>query len=207
MALSVLGVRVLHSQIVQRTLAELGHRLPGFEVFGLLVLAAVPNLFVPRSGFGTLALSLRARHGIPFAISSSLALPLAALDLIVISAVGLAVQTAVVGLAHPHAPVIAATFARGAARPAARRLVVRVPLRMPFAPPRLRALPRAPRRRLGAARRQPPLRAARRLAARRHLRAAPAAPDARVRRARLPPDLAGLRGRVAARRRDVPVSP
>jgi uncharacterized membrane protein YbhN (UPF0104 family) len=138
MALSVLGVRVLHSQIVQRTLAELGHRLSGSEVFGLSVLAAVPNLFVPRSGFGTLALSLRARHGIPFAISSSLVLPLAALDLIVISAVGLAVQTAVVGLAHPHAPVIAAIFALVLVAGCA-GLVVRVPLRMPFGPRRVRA--------------------------------------------------------------------
>jgi len=138
MVLCVLGVRVAHSQIVRGTLAEFGHRLPGFEVFALSVLAAVPNLFVPRSGFGTLALALRARHGVPFAISTSLVLPLAALDLIVISAVGLAVQAGVVGLAHPHAPIIAAVFAVSLLAGCV-ALLVRVPMRLPFGPPRLRA--------------------------------------------------------------------
>ena len=138
MALSVVGVRLLHGEIVRRTLAELGHRLPGFEVFGLSVLAAVPNFFVPRSGFGTLALALRARHGVPIAVSSSLVLPLAALDFLFIAAAGLAVQIGVVGLDHPHAPVIAATFGV-VLLAAAAGLLVRVPMRLPFGPPRLRA--------------------------------------------------------------------
>jgi Mg2+-importing ATPase len=138
MALCVLGIRLLHGEIVRRTLAEIGHRLPGFEVFALSVLAAVPNFFVPRSGFGTLALALRARHGVPLAVSSSLVLPLAALDFIFIAATGLAVQIGVVGLDHPHAPVIALIFGvvllAGCAG-----LLVRVPLRLPFGPPRVRA--------------------------------------------------------------------
>jgi uncharacterized membrane protein YbhN (UPF0104 family) len=138
MAVCVLGVRVAHTQIVRGTLAELGHRLPGFDVFGLSVLAAVPNLFVPRSGFGTLALALRARHGVPFAITTSLVLPLAALDLIVVSASGLAVQIGVVGLSHPHAPAIAAAFAASLLAGCA-GLLLRVPMRASFAPPRVRA--------------------------------------------------------------------
>jgi uncharacterized membrane protein YbhN (UPF0104 family) len=137
MALCVLGVRVLHGQIVGRTLAELGHRLPAFEVFGLTMLAAVPNLLVPRSGFGSLAVALRARHGVPFSASTSM-VPLAVLDLIVISAAGLAMQVGVVGLGHPHAPLIAAAFALSLLAGSA-GLLLRVPLRLPFGPLRVRA--------------------------------------------------------------------
>jgi uncharacterized membrane protein YbhN (UPF0104 family) len=138
MALCVLGVRVLHSEIIRRTLAELGHRLPPFEVFGLSVLSAVPNLLVPRSGFGALSMGLRARHGVPLAVSGSLALPLAALDMVVISAAGLAVQTLAFGLTRPRALLIAGVFA-GVLVASSASVALRVRLRIPFGPPRLRA--------------------------------------------------------------------
>ena len=138
MALCVLGVRVLHSEIIRRTLAELGYRLPPFEVFGLSVLSAVPNLLLPRSGFGALSMGLRARHGVPLAVSGSLALPLAALDMVVIAGAGLAVQTLAFGLARPHSLLIAGTFA-GVLVACSATVVLRVRLRIPFGPPKLRA--------------------------------------------------------------------
>lgn len=136
MALCVIGVRVLHSEIIRRTLGELGHRLPPLDVFGLSVLAAVPNLLLPRSGFGALSLGLLARHGVPLAISGSLALPLAALDMIVISTAGLGVQALVFGFARPHSAVIALTFA-GVLVACSAALLVPIRFRLPFGPQRL----------------------------------------------------------------------
>jgi len=138
MALCVLGVRVLHSEIIRRTLAELGYQLPPLEVFGLSVLSAVPNLLLPRTGFGALSMGLRARYGVPLSVSGSLALPLAALDMVVIAAAGFAVQTLVFGLASSRALLIAVTFA-GVLVASSASVVLRVRLRIPFGPPRLRA--------------------------------------------------------------------
>jgi uncharacterized membrane protein YbhN (UPF0104 family) len=142
----VLGVRALHSEIIRRTLAELGHRLPAFEVFGLSMLAAVPNLLLPRSGFGALGVALRARHGVPLAITASLVLPLAVLDLIVVSAAGLGVQAAAFGFEAPHAPLVGATFA-GVLLASCASLLLRVRLRIGLAPARVRGF----LERLGAA--------------------------------------------------------
>ena len=146
MAACVLGVRALHSEIIRRTLAELGHPLPAFEVFGLSMLAAVPNLLLPRTGFGALGVALRTRHRVPLAISASLVLPLAVLDLIVVTAAGLAVQAAAFGFAQPHAPLVGATFAAVLLATCA-SLSLRVRVRIPFAPARVQSF----LERLGAA--------------------------------------------------------
>lgn len=159
MAACVLGVRVLHSEIIRRTLAELGHRLAAFELLGLSMLSAVPNLLLPRSGFGALGVALRARHGVPLSITGSLLLPLAVLDLMVVSAAGLAVQALAFGFARPHAALIGASFA-GVLAAAAASLFLRMRVRVPFAPPRLRGF----LERLGAAWTQ--LRGSRRFVAR-----------------------------------------
>jgi uncharacterized membrane protein YbhN (UPF0104 family) len=136
MAAAVIGVRMLHSEIIRRTLAALGHRLPAFEVFALAVLAAVPNLLVPRSGFGALGVALRARHGVPLAATGSLLLPLAVIDLMVVAAAGLAVQTLCFGFRDPRGALIAATFA-GVLSISGASLFLRPSL--PFAPARLRS--------------------------------------------------------------------
>jgi len=136
MAITVLGVRAFHSEIIRRTLAALGHRVAPFEVFALSVLAAVPNMLVPRSGFGALGVALRARHGVPLAASSSLILPLAVIDLMVVAVGGLWVQTLWFGFADPRAPWIAATFA-GVFAVSGASLFLR--LHLPFGPARVRS--------------------------------------------------------------------
>jgi uncharacterized membrane protein YbhN (UPF0104 family) len=136
MAACVIAVRALHSEIIRQTLAELGHRLARFEVFALTVLAAVPNMLVPRSGFGALGVALRARHGVPLASTGSLVLPLAVMDLIVVSAAGLGAQALLFGFADPRARWIAAVFA-AVWLAAVAGLFVRV--RVPFAPARLQS--------------------------------------------------------------------
>jgi uncharacterized membrane protein YbhN (UPF0104 family) len=137
MAACLLLQRVLHSELVRRTLAELGHRLASFEVFALTMLSALGNLVVPRSGFGALGVSLRARHGVPFSTSGSLLLPLALLDLLVVSGAGLLIQLAAFGLARPRAPLVAATFA-GSLLACLAISWLPLPARLPFAPPRVR---------------------------------------------------------------------
>jgi uncharacterized membrane protein YbhN (UPF0104 family) len=134
MALSVVVVRVLFSELTRHTLAQLGHRIAAFEVFGLTVLSAVPNLLVPRSGFGALGMVLRARHGVPLATSGSLLLPLTVLDLLVVATLGLLVQATLIGFERPHSALIAAAFA---AVLVAAGIALFVRVQVPFAPPRL----------------------------------------------------------------------
>ena len=139
MAVCVLGVRVLHSEIIRRTLAELGHRLPAFEVFGLSVLSAVPNLLLPRSGFGALEPRIAGaprraagrqrvagpaargpRHGRDLGRRASRCRPWRS------------------ACAARTRRCIALTFA-GVLLVSGASVVLRVRLRVPFAPPRLRA--------------------------------------------------------------------
>jgi len=132
MALSVVAVRVIFSELTRHTLAALGHRIGSFEIFALTVLSAVPNLLVPRSGFGALGMALRARHGVPLATSGSLLLPLTVLDLLVVAALGLAVQAMQIGFERPHSGLIAVTFA---AVFAAAGVALFLRVQVPFAPP------------------------------------------------------------------------
>lgn len=134
MAMIALIVRVIFSELTRHTLAELGHRIAAFEIFGLTMLSAVPNLLVPRSGFGALGVALRARHGVPLAVSGSLLLPLTVIDLLVVAALGLAVQASLIGFGRPHSEVIAAIFA---AVLVAAGVALFLRVRVPFAPARL----------------------------------------------------------------------
>lgn len=135
MAVSVVLARWIFSDIARHTLATLGHPIARFEVFALTVLSAVPNLLVPRTGFGALGVALRARHGVPLAVSGSLLLPLSVLDLVVVAAAGLIVQATLIGFTPPHSGAIAATFA-GVFAVACAALFP--PVRVPFAPAPLR---------------------------------------------------------------------
>lgn len=130
----VVVVRLLAAEIMRDTLARLGHALPRLQIFWLSALSSVSSLLVPRAGFGAFGLALRMRHGVPFAASSSLLLPLSVLDLIVVGVAGLGVQAWLAAAERPASPLLTLVFA---ATLVAALGALFVGPRLPFAPARL----------------------------------------------------------------------
>ena len=129
----VVAVRLLAGEVMRDTLARLGHALRLGSIFWLSALSSVSSLLLPRAGFGALGLALRVRHGVPFAASSSLLLPLSVLDLVVVGVAGLGLEAWLAASGRASA-LLTAVFA---ATLAAALAALFVGPRLPYAPARL----------------------------------------------------------------------
>lgn len=85
--------RLVHAEILRRSLGALGHRLGRGETFLLTILRTYAGLLIPRAGLGAPGVYLKLRHGVSFAAYGSLLLPLTMLHLLALGATGLVLQT------------------------------------------------------------------------------------------------------------------
>ena len=122
------AARSVSGEVMRLTLGKLGHQIRRSEAFMLTMLVSYTNLALPRAGYGPAALYLKRRYGVPLADFSSLLLPVIAIQLPCIGALGLicqAVLAAQGGIAYDPAAslVFAARMTVGIAIP-----LLRVPI-------------------------------------------------------------------------------
>ena len=88
------AARSVTGEIMRFSLQRLGHHIGRLEAFMLTILVSYTNLAIPRAGYGPAALYLKRSYGIPLADFSSLFLPIIAIQLPCIGALGLFCQVA-----------------------------------------------------------------------------------------------------------------
>jgi len=116
------AARSVTGEIMRFSLQRLGHHIGRLEAFMLTILISYTNLAIPRAGYGPAAVYLKRCYGIPLADFSSLFLPIIAIQLPCIGALGLLCQVALaVQGGVPYDPsyslVFGASLGIGAALP------------------------------------------------------------------------------------------
>lgn len=94
MMVAMIGVfiaaRWFGGEILRQALLVLGHHIEKSEAFYITIIRTYASLLVPKAGYGAAGVYLKVQHGVDFAKSGSLLLPILLLQCTVIGPLGLA---------------------------------------------------------------------------------------------------------------------
>lgn len=103
--------RLFNSEAMWIALDALGRRVGRFELYLLTFVRTYSSLVVPRAGLGATGVYLKMKHGVSYADSASLLLPMVVMQMLVIGAMGLATQLAFSRMPEvPASPVLIGVF-------------------------------------------------------------------------------------------------
>jgi len=85
-----IAARWFGGEILRQALLVLGHHIERSEAFYITIVRTYAGLVIPKAGYGAAGVYLKVKHGVNFAKSGSLLLPILLLQCIVIGPLGLA---------------------------------------------------------------------------------------------------------------------
>lgn len=105
------AARSVTGEVMRFSLQRLGHHIGRLEAFMLTILVSYTNLALPRAGYGPAALYLKRCYRVPLADFSSLFLPIIAIQLPCIGALGLLCQVVLAAKGSvPYDPIYSLVF-------------------------------------------------------------------------------------------------